>query len=433
MLQKGGTVADEPRTNDRHAETRFVQAIAFAAFALNLILGIGKALLLHRTESLAVTASIVDSATDAVASLAVFVGVLLSTRKTKQFPLGLYKVENVISVVVAIFIFIAGYEIARGALLGAYRQAAVPASAVVIMAVNTLVVFLFGLYARIQGRRTESPSLMAEGHHRQTDALASLAVLVSVTLAYLGVDIRPLGVSIDTIAAVVVLGFIIKAGWDLLTDGMRVLLDAALPPETLNRIRDVAMEEPGVVDVPELYGRSAGRFRFIQLTLEVRPEHLDKAHAVSERVEAKLAEEIPRVERVIVHYEPAATERVIVAVPLQEDGFTVSPHFGEAPRFAFADIQVRAWAIVNTRIETNPHLGLTRQKGLRVAEWLIRHNVDAVAVREDIGARGGGYVLSNAGVNIQVSEVETLDGALAAAKRHYHRRRSIGPPEKEDR
>jgi cation diffusion facilitator family transporter len=420
-------------TSEHHAETRLVQTIAFAAFALNLILGIGKALLLRGTDSLALTASIIDSAGDAVASLAVFVGVLLSTRKTKQFPLGLYKVENVISVVVAIFIFIAGYEIARGALVGGHGEASVPASAVLVMTVNTAVVFLFGLYARYQGRRTESPSLVAEGHHRQTDALASLAVLVSVTLAYLGVDIRPLGVSIDTIAAVVVLGFVVKAGWDLLSDGMRVLLDASLPPETLSRIRDLAMEDPEVVDVVDLYARSAGRFRFIQLTLQVRPADLEKAHAVSERVEATLAREISRVERVIVHFEPAAKERAIVAVPLQEDGVSVSPHFGEAPRFALADMHVQTWTILDRRIEANPHVDLIHQKGLRVAEWLIRRKVDAVVVREDIGARGGGYALSNAGVHLQVSEEETLDGALNAVKRHYRRSRRMNPKKRQER
>jgi len=58
--------------------------------------------------SLAITTGAVDSISDSIASLAVYGGVKLSVRKTRKFPLGLYKIENLISVISALFIFFCG-------------------------------------------------------------------------------------------------------------------------------------------------------------------------------------------------------------------------------------------------------------------------------------------------------------------------------------
>jgi divalent metal cation (Fe/Co/Zn/Cd) transporter len=90
----------------RTEETRQIQRVALYAFLLNFGLAGLKAALAYLSGSLAVVASAVDSATDSVASLAVLCGLKLSTRKSHTFPYGLYKIENVISVIVAIFIFL---------------------------------------------------------------------------------------------------------------------------------------------------------------------------------------------------------------------------------------------------------------------------------------------------------------------------------------
>ena len=95
--------------------SRGIRRVAFLGFLLNLALAGMKGLLASATGSLAITASAVDSATDSISSFAAWAGLRLSERRTATFPMGLYKIENVISVVVALFIFVAGYELARQA------------------------------------------------------------------------------------------------------------------------------------------------------------------------------------------------------------------------------------------------------------------------------------------------------------------------------
>lgn len=97
---------DEGSTSDR--ETQLIGRVALYAFLVNVGLAGMKAALAFFSNSLAVTAGAIDSGTDAVASLVLFAGVKLSTRKSASFPLGLYKIENLLSVFVAISIVFCG-------------------------------------------------------------------------------------------------------------------------------------------------------------------------------------------------------------------------------------------------------------------------------------------------------------------------------------
>ena len=159
-------------------ETKQIYRVAGYAFLLNLFLAIMKALLAFFSGSLAITASAIDSGTDAVASLVIYGGVKLSTKKTRSFPMGLYKLENVASVFIALFIFIAGYEIIREIFSPAGRLPRISLSYIILLFAGTIATLLFGQYAISIGRRTESPTLIAEGRHRQVDVLSSSVVLI---------------------------------------------------------------------------------------------------------------------------------------------------------------------------------------------------------------------------------------------------------------
>ena len=194
------------RKADSAREAKIIRRITFAAFVLNLALALVKSLIAVRSASVAVTASVIDSLSDSVASLAVLGGVLLSSRKSKRFPFGMYKIENLISVVIAIFIFIAGYEIGRTVVLGGNAaRPDITLSTVVILALSAVAVFAFGRLAAYQGERTGSPTLKAEGKHRKIDALSSVVVLSSALLSFFGVELSVTWISFDRIAAAIII------------------------------------------------------------------------------------------------------------------------------------------------------------------------------------------------------------------------------------
>ena len=403
---------EKPEPETQGEETKQIQRIAFYGFLLNLGLTVMKAVLVSLSGSLAITASTIDSATDSVASLVLYIGLKLSARKTAAFPLGLYKIENVLSVAVAFFIFFAGYEIARHAFSPAATAPTISLTVVLLILASTIAIFIFGRYAIAAGRRTESPTLIAEGRHRQVDSLASVVVLASVVISYFKAEIDLFGITIDQIAAALVLVFIAHTGWELLSDGMRVLLDASIDHETLAKVQRIIEEEPMVAEVQSLMGRNAGRFRFLQATITVRTEELQKAHDISEKIESNIRTRVPHVERVIIHYEPEPRAYLRIGVPLSDPDGALSDHFGDSPYFAIAMLRLSDNQIEKQEIIKNPYTHIKRAKGIRVAEWLVEKNVDEVAITEDIKHKGPGYVFSDAGVKVHVISAKNLEEAL---------------------
>ncbi|SPD71871.1 Co/Zn/Cd cation transporter [uncultured Desulfobacterium sp.] len=393
-------------------ETAHIEKIALSAFLLNLCLAAVKAALASYSSSLAVTAGAIDSATDAAASLILFGGLKLSTRKTHSFPLGLYKIENLISVFVALSIFFAGYEIAREVLTGSETAPMISGGVVALLLAGVAATYVFGRYALAVGLKTGSPTLIAEGRHRQVDVLSSIVVLASVMPGYFGFYLKYHNISIDQIAACIVIIFIGRAGWKLLSDGMRVLLDASVDFETLERAKEILENNPMVIKVISLTGRNAGRFRFLQANVIMRTGDLQKAHQISEILELEIKKIIPHVERIIIHYEPQNQSHCRIAVPLADQEGTVSNHFGDSPCFAFVTMRLDGCEVDSKEVLENPHRDVDVAKGIRVAEWLVKKNVDCVIMREDLSRKGPGYVMANAGVKVHITSETELSQAI---------------------
>lgn len=396
-------------------ETMLIKKIALYAFLLNLGLAVMKGILAFYSSSLAVTAGAIDSGTDAVASLMLYGGLKLSTRKTPSFPLGLYKIENLISVVIALFISFAGYEIALQVIHPASASPDVSIHTVLLLSAGVVATYLFGRYAIRIGRRTESPFLIAEARHRQVDVLSSIVVVASVLTGYFHWNYTFWGISTDQIAAAVVLIFIAWAGWELLADGMRVLLDASIDSETLDQVNKILERHPMVVKVTSLIGRNAGRFRFLQTSIILRTGDLQKAHQISESLEFEIREKVPHVGRVMIHYEPQPQTHLRIAFPLADREGSISDHFGSAPYFAFVVVRLEDGKEEKREVIENPHHEVDVAKGIRVAEWLVEQNTDQVVMREDLSRKGPGYVLANAGIKSSITSANTLDKAIEEA------------------
>ncbi len=390
-------------------ETRRIGRLFLLAFVLNLILAGVKSVLAINSDSFAVTAGAIDSVTDSVASLAVYVGILLSSRTLKSFPLGLYKLENFLSIVIALFIFITGYEVAKRIFLVKENVTSISLTTIFLLVTTTAGIFIFGQYASSVGKQTGSPTLKAEGKHRQADVFANLLVLLAVLLDYLGFRHSGFGLNIDQLAALFVLLFVVYTGWDLLSDSMRVLLDASIDHETLNKIRNIILQEPSVVEISSLMGRNAGRFLFIQMNIILRTKDLEKAHAVSNYLEQKIIEMIPNVEHIIIHYEPLSPDSLCTAFPLKDKHGSLSEHFGSAPYFAFVYYDLQEHKVRKKEVLSNPYQDIECGKGLRVAEWLASLNANQIICKKIMKYKGPEYALKSVGIMIKQTDVTSLE------------------------
>ena len=219
-------------------------------------------------------------------------------------------------------------------------------------------------------------------------------------------------VPLDRIAALFIVIAIVKTGWSLLSDGMRVLLDASLDAETLVQVREIIVTDPAVTALRWVTGHNAGRFRFLEAEVVLRVRELAQAEAAVQRMDAAIRAAVPHIERVLIHAAPQERTHTRVAIPLATPEGTLSPHFGEAPYFALVTVRLTDGAVTAQAVLLNPHQGEEKAKGIRVAEWLVAQKADAVLLREDLSGKGPVYVFGEAGIEMQLTEAATLAEAL---------------------
>ncbi|NWF93162.1 MAG: cation transporter [Syntrophaceae bacterium] len=268
-------------------------AIAFYSTLLNIFVAGTKGVLAWLSGSSALLADTIHGFSDTFASLLVLVGIWLSKGKSAAFSWGLYKVENFIALVSAGLIFFAGYEIVRHVfkaektlILGHFYSALFGLSAIILASA------IFSRFEAKKARAFNSPSLLADASHWYSDIASTTLLLLALLGSRLGYPI------FDRIAALIMVGFIAKVGWDILKDSMKTLLDASVDPNTLHRIRDVIGRFSQVKEIKSIQARNSGRFVFVRTELVFGIRKFAQAHQLSEEIERTLLQEFPQVDKV---------------------------------------------------------------------------------------------------------------------------------------
>ena len=380
------------------------------SIAVNVVLAIINLVVALASGSLAVEAELVHNLVDFLTAVGVLIGLKLATRKSKEFPYGLYKLENVITVVLAMMIFVTAYEIVQEALFTPVRRATVNAWMLAGVVVATVIPLVFSHFELRAGREANSPALIADAKEYRTHVFTT-GVVFAALLA------QRFNFPLDRVASLVIVVAIGKTGWDLLADGMRVLLDASLDTDTLLQIREIIAAEPTVAELKWVTGRNAGRFRFVEAEVTLRVHELERAGATTQRIEAQIRQAVPHVERVLIHAEPMERTHLRYAAPLADAAGTLSEHLGEAPYFAMVTVRLADGAVEGQQIIANPHRQEEKAKGIRVAEWLVAQKVDVVLLRESLRGKGPVYVFGDAGVEMRETGATTLAGALEAEQK----------------
>jgi cation diffusion facilitator family transporter len=208
------------------------QKVALIAIGVNLVLFGLKYGFATLSGSIALKAEAFHSLSDVIASSTVFIGLIIARRKSRSFPYGLYKVENLMSVIIALAIFYAGYDIAMDALKSGSTTLQNIELTMASLAFAMIITYGFSRYEARVGKEIDSPSLIADAKHIRTDMLAN-------TVVFLGLLSSLAGLNLDRIAALVIVVFIALTGGKILIDGIRVLLDASLEYQILNQAEKI--------------------------------------------------------------------------------------------------------------------------------------------------------------------------------------------------
>ncbi len=353
---------------------RVIKWTAFVVLALAIIWFLVALL----SGSVGLLAKGIDSLTDLIAIVTVFLGLWLAQRKpNEKYPYGYFKAETMAALIVALFIFITGVSV----LWQAIQRIVFPTDlrflglALIVSIASIPLIFVMSWYLKKIGRETGSNAVYNSGQEFQMDILASIAVVVGLVFALFGLP------WIEPIVGFVIGLLILRSSVQLIYESGLILMDAGQDPEQITAIEQLASPIHGVLGVHAIRLRRAGPICFGEMHLEVPGKTtVLQSHLLAEEISTRIKEAYPEVLSFLVHVEPVLPVTFRVAFPVDQENATPdtqpSTHFGSTPYFLILDIDKRKI----TLWETMPNLFAkdTKQRGKNTAHLLIDSKVEIV-------------------------------------------------------
>ncbi|MEI6622797.1 MAG: cation diffusion facilitator family transporter [Actinomycetes bacterium] len=396
----------------RMEPTEKAEAIAVIASVFMAAGMISVALL---SGSVSVLAEGIDTCVDIITSIAVIIGLKLSQRRSRDFPYGLYKIENIVTVAIAVLILYSAYELAKesiGDLLSAQETISSPWVAMTTMAVVALITGLLAWNKGRVGKRENSPSLLADSRHSWTDTIASAGVVVGLALNAAGVPY------VDSLMALAIAAILAWSGVQVAVNAFKVLLDASVEQDVLDKATTTAQADPRVRRVVRVDGRNSGSYRFLQMSLV--PESLDllEAEQCAQEVRDSVKAAVQNVESVQVELVADEAHWFTIAVPLQADKNTIADDLATADSYALLMLDAQGQPPDGgTLILQSPTLAADPGRAINLAVAVAKHGADRVVIRAQIPAGGPLYVLAANSIDVLVRpDLQTLEHAESSVQ-----------------
>jgi cation diffusion facilitator family transporter len=281
------------------------QRVALASIAVSGALAVVKIAVGLVGGSTSVVADGFESAADVFASSFVLLGLTLAAKPADEnHPYGHGRVETLTGLLIGLSLSAAGALISYRSLEQVGEPHRPPASYVLWpLIASTFIKTGLSSIKFHYGRKLQSAALVADAWNDAVDILSALAALVAVGLTLYD-PARFLAA--DHYGGFAVGLLVIFTGVRVARDTALQLMDTMPGPVVMNRIRQVALEAPGVRGVEKCYARKTGLQYHVDLHLEVDPEiTVRQSHDIATDVRIRIKQTLHWVADVLVHVEPA--------------------------------------------------------------------------------------------------------------------------------
>jgi cation diffusion facilitator family transporter len=285
--------------------SRAIAGVLVRVLLLNLLVAGAKIAYGSWSGAISILSDGFHSLIDGASNVLGLVGIRVSHRPADPtHPYGHRKFETLAAAGIFVFlllVLVRVLEAAWGRLLSGAAPPVTPASFAVMLgtlAINLAVV----RYEAGAGRRLHSEVLIADAHHTRSDVYSSLAVIAALAGVWLGFPL------LDSLAAIVVAGFIGHAGYEIAREASGVLADEVVLDAAA--VTAVVRSVPEVLGCHEIRTRGPADYIFLDLHVWFRGDMpLDEAHRLSHVVKDRLFAAFPGLADVVIHIEPALEVR----------------------------------------------------------------------------------------------------------------------------
>jgi len=249
-------------------------------FLIKLIIGL-------LAGSISVIADAIHTLSDVISSIVVVWGFNEADKPADfEHPYGHGRAEYIATLIIAVLLAVAGIEFIEASVKRIFTPEVIHPSEwmIGVIALTILVKELTARYATFLSVKIASGTLHADAWHHRSDALSSLLVLVAMVAGKYGYN------TVDGWAGLGVALFLIYTGWAVARGAVDDLIGNPPTFEDVERIRQAVMEVKGVLGAHDIIIHSYGHDKFVSIHVEIDSEEsTDRAHDISENVEAKLS------------------------------------------------------------------------------------------------------------------------------------------------
>ena len=217
---------------------------SIVGIATNVLLVAFKAFVGLMSHSIAVILDAVNNLSDALSSVVTIIGAKLGAKQPdRKHPLGYGRIEYLSSMIVAALVLYAGIT----SIVESVKKIITPEAAdysavsIVIIAVAIAVKLILGTYVKKQGKKVNSGALVASGSDALFDAILSASVLASAVVYLIW------GVSLEAYVGIVIAGFIIKAGVEMMIETLNDIIGKREDAETTKALKEIICAEDAVL------------------------------------------------------------------------------------------------------------------------------------------------------------------------------------------
>ncbi len=267
---------------------------------LNTVLFVFKFWVGSAAGSVAMTADAWHTLSDTLTSLVVILGFWISSKpEDKEHPFGHGRAELIASVIIGTLLAVVGVNFLKDSYiqLKNHQSVVFGTTAIIVFAISVVLKEALARYSFWAGKKVQAQSLIADGWHHRSDALASLMIIVGAMLGkyFWWID-GALGIGVSAL--------ILYAAFGIIKSAVNTLMGESPDEETTRKIHDIVEETLKTpADIHHIHIHKYGDHQ--EMTLHLRlPEDmsLKEAHEISSVLERKIRNEL-RIEPTI-HLEP---------------------------------------------------------------------------------------------------------------------------------
>jgi ferrous-iron efflux pump FieF len=285
---------------------RLMRRAAIASVSVSLFLVAIKTFAYFASHSVAMLASLADSALDLFTSSLNLIAIRSAlTPADAEHRFGHGKAEPLAGLAQGAFITASALFLVIQAINRILTPEPIDHSvaALIVMCIAIACAIGLILYQRKVVARTGSLAVDADQTHYLGDLATNIGVVLALLLS------TGLGWTLaDPLIAIAVAGIMVFTALGVGRQSFNQLMDRELPDAERDRIVRIARSHTAVKNVHDLKTRAAGLSTFIQLHLGLEPKiSLAEAHTISDAVERALLEAYPGAD-IIIHQDPAGLE-----------------------------------------------------------------------------------------------------------------------------